>query len=445
MFTAGPKTARAVTLAAAATALVTAAPAHAETKYVFRPVAFLDAPAPGGDVFTLDFQPSDINDRGTIAFTAGTASGGEAVYQFRDGELVKVARSGDPAPGGGKFSGQGELGRLGLNESDAMSVPFHLDPFPGTAGLNGAVFRFTAATGALTPVARPGTRSPLGGKFKGVHFDTGINDAGDVVFTGLAPGTDINTGVAPGTYGIAAAVFEQHNGVLRAVVKPGDRAPGGGVFDMARDPRINNAGDVTFGGHVFGEECISPRAFTCFENVYVKHPNGTIESIAHQGQAAPGGGTFRFAYGALINDAGDIAFLGDLSAPGATFESGGVYLRRAGALTAVARPGQAMPGGGHLTLVESNQGLGLNEDGDVSFVADLDTGDKGAYLYSGGVLQLIARTGTVIPGLGTVSDFGLDGTTGGALNRYDQLPLSITLTDGRTVLVRASPVGAPGA
>ena len=40
---------------------------------------------------------------------------------------------------------------------------------------------------------------------------------------------------------------------------------------------------------------------------------GQIISIAHQGDPAPGGGTFRLAFGPAINNRGDVAFIGDLT------------------------------------------------------------------------------------------------------------------------------------
>ena len=53
---------------------------------------------------------------------------------------------------------------------------------------------------------------------------------------------------------------------------------------------VNNGGDIGFGGHVAGEECVnigSPLA--CGESVYLKDAaTGKIQSIAHQGDPAPG-------------------------------------------------------------------------------------------------------------------------------------------------------------
>src|SRR5262245_37099738 len=102
------------------TALIWTKPRYARATppgYVFTPVAFLDDPAPGGGNFTFDFQPTAINSRGEVAFTAGLITDGnaEGVFVARQGQVNQVMRYGQPAPGGGTF-GPFELGRLGLSE-----------------------------------------------------------------------------------------------------------------------------------------------------------------------------------------------------------------------------------------------------------------------------------------------------------------------------------------
>jgi hypothetical protein len=54
--------------------------------------------------------------------------------------------------------------------------------------------------------------------------------------------------------------------------------------------------------------------------------------------------------------------------------------------------------------------LSFNDRGEVAFAATLDTDDDGdgildtgVYVRSAGALQLIARTGTVVPGIGTIA------------------------------------------
>src|SRR5215467_13692545 len=87
--------------------------------YTFTPVAFLDDPAPGGGTFTFDFEPYGMNSRGEVAFAADLTTGGEGVFIGRRGQLSQLARSGQPAPGGGIFATStiaNDLGRVALND-----------------------------------------------------------------------------------------------------------------------------------------------------------------------------------------------------------------------------------------------------------------------------------------------------------------------------------------
>ena len=220
-------------------------------------------------------------------------------------------------------------------------------------------------------------------------------------------------------------------GAVSKVVRPGDPAPGGKIFDWASNGWINDVGDIAFGAHVQGDECIdfqTPQTILifCAESVYLKTAaTGMIRSIAHQGDAAPGGGTFRLAFGPVVNNSGDIVFIGDLTPAPSASQTLGVFLYSNGKTIPIARPGDSMPGGGHLfSAGQSDSTYHLNNQGEVSFSAVLDTvtqgvPDTGTYVYSreganangqthgsGGVVRLVARTGSVIPGVGTIAYVG---------------------------------------
>ena len=90
----------------------------------------------------------------------------------------------------------------------------------------------------------------------------------------------------------------------------------------------------------------------------------------------------------------------------------GVYLHSGGETIAVARPGDPMPGGGAFVTASNIIGwqIHVNNVGEVVFNATLDTDDNeddipdtGLYVWSHGSLRLVARTGTVIPGVGTIA------------------------------------------
>jgi hypothetical protein len=71
-----------------------------------------------------------------------------------------------------------------------------------------------------------------------------------------------------------------------------------------------------------------------------------------------------------------------------------------------------MPGGGRFVSTTcGDQELGINNAGDICFGAQLDTvtnglPDTGLYCPANGSLRLVARTGTIIPGVGTIAYLG---------------------------------------
>jgi hypothetical protein len=341
--------------------------------------------------------------------------------------------------------------------------------------VNGGVYRYSRINGE-TPVVVPFvTPTPDGEAFQGVGFNTTLNDRGDLLFTGVVK-TEQGIHVAGEDYiGLGLGLFKaDKKDQITSIVSPGDTAPGGGTFDMAGSVGgwINQAGDIALAAHVAGEEvyCPSPPAptpqktqITALTSLYFKDAhNGTITSIAHAGDAAPGGGVFRYTISPVLNDSGDIVFLGDISEYPSCNQHVGVYLyhgaecphhpRVGPTITAVARTGDPMPGGGILKTA-SNLAAGnihINNAGEVVFNALLDTDDTGLYVWSHGSLRLVARAGTVIPDVGKVSQLiddvstfpSLPGTypNSGALNNdRGQVFFAATLVDGRGVLLLATP------
>ena len=194
--------------------------------------------------------------------------------------------------------------------------------------MNAGVYRFSQSTHTVAPVMRPGvTPAPGGGLFAGATFGVSLNNRGDLVFAGIVP-TEQGIHLPDEDYiGLGGGLFKANKkGHISSVVSPGDPAPGGGVFDCAFGPWMNDRGDVAFTGHVAGDECRpagSPRkryVIGCLGSVYVKEAaTGKIRSIAHAGDPAPGGGVYRQAKSPVINNRGDIVFLGDLTSPPAAY------------------------------------------------------------------------------------------------------------------------------
>jgi hypothetical protein len=441
--------------------------AAAAQGYVFELLAQLGGPAPGGGIFVNDFEPGGLNKRGSALFGADLSTGGEGVFLLDKRGTSPLARTGNPAPGGGVFEFL-FLGSAALNHIDDAAFAFTLSPFSLPVGVNSGLYRFSSHHKIVTPVVVPFvTPSPTGDVFQGVFFAPSLNSRGDIVFPGIIK-TDkgIHVEGQPDT-GLGIGLFRATKaGVISSVVVPGDPAPGGGTFDVASFVWTNDYADVAFSGHVAGEECLAegfaPQDFImgCLGSLYLKDAGSRqIKSIAHAGDPAPGGGVFRQATGPVMNKGGDIVFLGDLTPPPTANSVIGVFLYSKGELLSVARPGDAMPGGGHLvtaSAVTAGQ-IHINLRGEVAFNATLDTdvdgdgtADTGLYVWSKGSLRLVARSGTVIDGVGTIAHLVMNvivvppppvlvPNSGAIINDEGLVLFGATLTDGRGVMLRATP------
>jgi hypothetical protein len=434
--------------------------------YSIAPVAILGhlAPGPEGGTFTFDFESGPLNNKGQVVFTAdldeGAGDAGEGVFLGGKGGLSQVVRVGEPAPGGGTFGGFGTASPDALNDAGDAAFAFGRDSLTFPIGVNAGVYRYDHASRRLTAVLVPGvTAAPGGGIFAGTLFHPSLNNGGDLVFPGIVPAT-----IGPGaSIDLGVGIFlADSQGHLTKVVRPGDAAPGGSTFDFAQNPDINDRGDIGFGAHIAADPCLEsspgqtlPTVIFCAESVYVKDgATGVIRSIAHQGAAIPasaGGGTFDYAYAPVLNSRGQILFDAGLQGTSTLFfgspvDSQAIFLSSNGNLIAIARPGDAVPGGGHIVTASFNPGnYDLNNNGDVAFNALLDTGDEGVFLWSHGALSLVAKTGTVVPGVGTIAS--LDQYGSGLPNGYvhlnarGQVAFGVTLTDGGGALLLATPTG----
>ena len=163
------------------------------------------------------------------------------------------------------------------------------------------------------------------------------------------------------------------------VVLDRDHDPVGAVFGKRYEsPRINLAGTVAFIAH--------PKAGP--RRLY-RYPDGGAPSVlASAGDAAPGGSTFKRFRAPSINNAGDVAFISDLQGgEGVYVASGG------GGIVKVARDGDAAPGGD--VFDQFFNAARVNSDGDVAFVAQLDTGATGVFRWqrSSATVTAVARAG----------------------------------------------------
>src|SRR5271168_3441414 len=162
----------------------------------------------------------------------------------------------------------------------------------------------------------------------------------------------------------------------------------------------------------------------------------TLRAVVRSGLAAPGGGRFdRFDVTAQpivapVNGRGQVAFYATvLHAPARE----GIFLAAAGHVTKVAAFGDELPGGGTLAELGAHPLPSLNNAGHVAFTAQIAGGraTEGVFLVGADGLQAIALAGDDAPGipLGVLVGFNAP-----ALNDNDELALVADVRRERDLL-----------
>ena len=198
----------------------------------------------GGFFFGTVFTP-DINDAGDVLFLCDV-NGGDSrralfLYQAASGQIVKVAAVGDPSPIGGTF---GAVGPGSINNEG--KVVFLASPVGDTINSN----LFMWDNGVVTKVAALGDPAPGGGTFSGLGtesfgFQDGtsipvgpvpdINDSDQIAFRAIVTGGITGRGIVVRT-----------NQVDEWYVKVPDPTPIGGTYLDMQAAAINNAGQIAF-------------------------------------------------------------------------------------------------------------------------------------------------------------------------------------------------------
>ena len=198
----------------------------------------------GGFFFGTGFTP-DINDAGDVIFFCDV-NGGDSrralfLYQAASGQIVKVAAVGDPSPIGGTF---GAVGPGSINNNG--KVVFLASPVGDTINSN----LFMWDNGVVTKVAALGDPAPGGGTFSGLGVESfGFQDG---TFVPFGPVPDINDSDqiafrAIVTGGITGrGIVVRTNQVDEWYVKVPDPTPIGGTYLDMQAAAINNAGQIAF-------------------------------------------------------------------------------------------------------------------------------------------------------------------------------------------------------
>jgi len=245
-----------------------------------------------------------------------------------------------------------------------------------------------------------------------------LNDGGQAAFEAFI--------LTNGGSTVENGVFRGAGGKPIQIAREGEEAPdGNGTFWSFEAPSLNDADQAAFAAELAGTSGKTRDN----EGIFLG-AGGTIIQIVREGQPPPDrNGTFSIFGAPSLNDPGQVAFAAELTGTsGGWADNSGIFRGAGGALTQIARAGQAAPDGNGTFFDFGTPSL--NDAGQAAFDAELTgtsggtSDNRGIFRGSGGTLTQIAREGQAAPdGNGTLSSFGYL-----ALNNTSQAAFDAELT-----------------
>lgn len=326
-----------------------------------------------------------VNASGKVAFLADPFNASQGLYAGTPGSVAAIATSNGASPAGGVFNVLFPPVQNGAGQIAFQSTLFNAP--------NGAGVFLAGPTGAVQSVALSGTAAPglAGNNYNGFDTRTTLNAAGQVAFF-----ANLSSGSVP------RALFVGAPGSLQPIPF-GAAAPGGGTFNTFTSPTLNDAGQIAFTAGLSGG--------SSSQGIFAGAP-GSLQAVARLGTAAPVGGSVsfnNFPTGPVINGAGEVAFIASLFNTTTSQLSSGVFVGTPGSLQPVAVQGTAAPGGGTFSFLDGLPPV-LNDAGQVAFITNLtgagvnSTNDTTLFAGAPGELLKIVREGDLVdvdPGAGT--------------------------------------------
>ena len=293
----------------------------------------------------------------------------------------------NPAPGTPAGTTFSFVIRSELNNQGEFAFGVRLTGTRVTAANDSAIF--SDVGGTLSLVAREGDPVPGAGVSLGLLFpsELSLNDQGEIAFGGLLSGTGV-------TFENSTAIFRESDGMLSLVAREGDAAPGTGdgvIFGgVLSGPELNDQGDIVFGANLTGAGVRTINDGAIFSDV-----GGALSLVAREGDAAPGAGEgvlFSSLFGPQLNDQGEIAFEGLLTGTGVTGANDlAIFSDVGGALVLVAREGDAAPGAGAGVSFGRFFDPELNDQGEIAFRTNL-TGTGVTFANDGAIFSDVGGT-----------------------------------------------------
>ncbi len=438
------------------------------------------APGTGAGVNFIGFNSPVLNDAGQAAFrgyitgVGVTGSNNQGVWTEGGGSgLTLVARTDTQAPGtaaGVKFL---DLEKPVFNDAGQAAFFADLTGAGVISSVNDSGFWSEGGGSGLTLVARTGNQAPA--TDPGVNFSRfrsigvaspPLNHAGQTAFFGGLAGAGV-TGLNDG------GIWSGGGGSsLALVARVGDQAPGlaPGVNFSTRtfgSPALNRAGQTAFSGGL-----IDNNGGNNGRGIWSEGGGAGLALVARTGSQAPGTDVNFSSFGSLVlNDAGQVAFSGNITGVGVTSSNNnGIWSEGGGSgLALVARTGSqapGTPGGVNFGSFGSNGGtpLVLNGAGQTAFLGNLTgagvNGSNGTGIWAtdaDGQLQMIVREGELfdvsndplsqdlrlISNLSLITGSGGEDGRAASFNDAGQLAFLARFTDGSSGIFVANTVPVP--
>ena len=402
----------------------------------------------GATIFaTSNFDNAVIDQNGTVLYRARFQGGGSTTSDDRgyflgrtNGDLRMVVRAADQAPGcaAGTLlrSSSATAGSNGLSSSPRIS-PFGeylyflsslYDPTnPANTPTTSDTALFWGPVGGLQLLSREGTTAtflpdqPLFGSQTFSYQNNPINASGQVLFsTTLTIGSGSPAVVAANDTVMVTGL----PGALTVVSRENDVLPGGEVVIPVSGTQtlsfVNQINELGYVLHELRFGVTAPStATTANDRAVAVWISGTDVIVAREGQQAPGLPTgVLFATPTLawspsvgsgtFTRSGNMMLVASLDGGGTTTTNDtGLYFGGLGGWTLVARKGDPCPGQTDGSTFGSfgTSSTNCDDAGNVAFIGNLTGGsvttsnDSSIWVGTPGNLRLMAREGSVAPGL----------------------------------------------
>lgn len=366
------------------------------TPVTYQQVVRTGEPVPGGAPGThfRALQVPTIGPDGHVAFTAAM-QGGDVLPDDSNasaffvagggGPVAIVARSGSPAPGTDATYGSETpwLVHWGYPVNAAGQIGFAAALRGQAAGDEGLWVGGRAGVALVARAGEPAPDAPADVRFAS-SAPFGVHSARYTLNdAGQLSFRAALSGSAPEG---ASGIFAGGPGTTRMVARTDSPAPGAGgaTFRTISGPAINDAGAVAFQGQLSGTGVNSNND----QGIWVGPP-GALELAVRTGMPAPGtaGNFTAFPVAAvrppMLNDANQVAFRGVIR-DDLGVEKDGVWAGAPNSLALAALRGDPAPGTGRNFY--SIQGRpGLNNRGEVAFRGAVEAGNLGSGSFRRGI------------------------------------------------------------